>query len=51
MNVICILGRQDSPFTDEEIDSMRRKLAKRWNQTISQVTDYEAIHYLREAAR
>ncbi len=35
-------------FTDKEIDAMRRKLAALWKQSITQVTEYEAIHYLRE---
>ena len=34
-------------FTDEEIYKMRRFLAKRWRQSIDQVTDYEARAYLR----
>jgi hypothetical protein len=34
-------------FTDKEIDAMRRKLAATWGQSISQVTEYEAVYYLR----
>jgi hypothetical protein len=29
---------------------MRRFLAKVWRQKLDQVTDYEAIHYLRKEA-
>lgn len=38
-------------FTDREIDAQRRTLAKAWGQSMSQVTEYEAVHYLREAKR
>lgn len=34
-------------FSDKEIDAMRRKLAASWQQSINQVTEYEAVHYLR----
>jgi len=34
-------------FTDKEIDAMRRKLAATWHQSITQVTEYEAVYYLR----
>lgn len=34
-------------FSDKEIDAMRRKLAASWQQLITQVTEYEAVHYLR----
>lgn len=37
-------------FSDKEIDAMRRKLAAQWGQSISQVTEYEAVHYLRGGA-
>lgn len=37
-------------FTAQEIDAMRRKLAKVWRQSIDQVTDYEARYYLRTGA-
>lgn len=33
-------------YTDEQIYKMRAYLARRWNQTIAQVTDYEARAYL-----
>lgn len=35
-------------FSDNEIDAMRSQLAKHWGQSVSQVTEYEAVHYLRE---
>jgi hypothetical protein len=34
-------------FSDKEIDAMRRRLAAQWSQSISQVTEYEAVYYLR----
>jgi hypothetical protein len=34
-------------FSDKEIDAMRSHLAKAWKQNLSQVTEYEAVHYLR----
>jgi len=34
-------------FSDKEIDAMRRSLAKAWGQNMSQVTEYEAVYYLR----
>jgi hypothetical protein len=33
-------------FTEDEIYRMRQYLAKRWRQSVSQVTDYEAKAYL-----
>lgn len=48
--IVCILARKKCEFTDKEIDDERRKLAKQWNQTISQVLDEEALHYLRQRA-
>ena len=38
-------------FSGKEILNMRRFLAKTWRQKLSQVMDYEAIHYLREERR
>lgn len=35
-------------FSDKEIDAMRRKLAATWHQSITQVTEYEAVYYLRQ---
>ena len=37
-----------SEFTEKEIQAMRRKLAKRWRQKVSQIYDHEAVHYLRK---
>lgn len=37
-----------SEFTEKEIQSMRRKLARCWRQKVSQIYDHEAIHYLRK---
>ena len=33
-------------FTDQEVDRMRSKLARRWLMSKSQVTDWEAQRYL-----
>lgn len=38
----------DSEFSDKDIEQKRRELAKRWHQSLSQVTDYEAISMLRK---
>ncbi len=46
---ICMPPR--SEFTDAEIDAMRSKLAKAWGQSLSQVTEYEAVYYLRQRRR
>ena len=35
-------------FSEKEIIRKRRALAKSWRQKLAQVTDYEAIHYLRK---
>jgi hypothetical protein len=35
-------------FSDKEIDRMRSHLAKQWGQNLSQVTEYEAVAYLRQ---
>lgn len=35
-------------FSDKEIDATRRKLAAQWHQSTNQVTEYEAVHYLRQ---
>lgn len=37
----------DFGFSDDEIYRMRAYLAKRWRQSIAQVTDAEAVAYLR----
>lgn len=37
----------DVSFTREQIDAMRSKLAKRWGQTVDQVTEDEARYFLR----
>ena len=36
-----------SEFSEQQISRMRSALAKQWKQSKDQVTDYEAIHYLR----
>lgn len=46
----CCQQPNNHGFSDREIDDMRRELAKQWNQSISQVTEYEALSYLRAAA-
>jgi hypothetical protein len=38
-------------FTQKEIDKMRSKLAQQWKQSVSQVMDYEAVHYLRQRSK
>lgn len=40
------LNRAKDKWTDDEIDRMRRYLAKKWRQSVSQVTDAEARYYL-----
>lgn len=46
--VYCLTcGCPQYEFSDKEIDAMRRRLAAQWQQSISQVTEYEAVHYLR----
>ena len=37
-------------FSDDEVDRMRAALAKRWRQSKDQVTDVEALYYLRTDA-
>lgn len=48
--VYCLTVPSGCPryeFSDKEIDAMRSHLAKAWKQNLSQVTEYEAVHYLR----
>lgn len=46
--IYCLTGGCPKyEFSDKEIDAMRSHLAKTWGQSISQVTEYEAVHYLR----
>lgn len=44
-------GSTRSEFSQKEIDKMRSKLAQQWKQSVTQVTDYEAVHYLRQGLR
>jgi len=37
-------------FSRKEVDAMRARLAKQWRQTVDQVTEYEALYYLRREA-
>jgi hypothetical protein len=37
----------ETDFTEDEIYRMRQYLAKRWRQSIPQVTEYEARAYLK----
>ena len=40
------MSNNRNSYTDDEIYRMRQFLARRWNQSISQVTDAEARAYL-----